>query len=121
MNRKIQTLALFMLFALFDPLTSLAQNESPRPRRQAPPKTTPKPLRDDIKVEKYLSIGPKAVRLLVHPKTGVFYYTDFDGGVYRIDNNSGKLESKLIFSANDHGITRLQGAVFFNDQLECGI
>jgi glucose/arabinose dehydrogenase len=117
MNRKIQTLALFMLFALFDPLTSLAQNESPRPRRQAPPKTTPKPLRDDIKVEKYLSIGPKAVRLLVHPKTGVFYYTDFDGGVYRIDNNSGKLESKLIFSANDHGITRLQGAVFFNDQL----
>jgi glucose/arabinose dehydrogenase len=99
------------------PMALLAQEMSATPRRLAPVKTTPKALRDDIKVEKYHTIGPKAVRLLRHPKTGIFYYTNFDGAVYRIDNNSGKLESKMIFSANDHGISRLQGAVFHGDKL----
>ncbi|WP_291402451.1 hypothetical protein [Daejeonella sp.] len=118
MNPKIQILALFTLFLLLNPIISLAQNENPKPRRdKEKAKTIPNPLRDDIKVEKYLSIGPKAVRFLQHPKTGALYYTDFDGGVYRIDTNSDKTESKQIFSASDHGITRLQGAVFLNDQL----
>lgn len=117
MYPRIQVLAFLTLLIFLNPIVSFAQNENPRPRRQAPPKTIPKPLRDDIKIEKYHTIGPKAVRLLVHPRTGEFFYTDFDGGVYRIDNSSGTPESKRIFSSSEHGITRLQGAVFFNDQL----
>lgn len=117
MYPKNQIFAFLTLFIMLNSFTSLAQNESPRPRRQAPPKTTPKPLRDDILVEKFHSVGPKAVRLLVHPRSGELFYTDFDGGVYRINMSSGKPESQLIFSSSDHGITRLQGAVFFNDQL----
>lgn len=117
MNSKIQIFTVFIFIILLKPINVLAQNENPRPRRQALPKTIPQPLREDIKVEKYHTIGPKAVRLLVHPRSGDFYYTDFDGGVYKIENSSGKPESKMIFSSADHGITRLQGAVFFNDQL----
>lgn len=113
----MRVLSFLTFFILFNPLFSFAQDTNTRPRRQAPPKTVPNPLRNDIKIEKFHSVGPKAVRLLVHPISGLLYYTDFDGGVYRIDNNEGKLESKKIFDATNHGITRLQGAVFLKDQL----
>lgn len=85
--------------------------------RPAAVQLTPKALRPDINVEKYMPVVSKAVRLLVEPKTGTFYYTDFSGGVYRVKTTSGKPESELVFSAADHGITRLQGAVFSGNQL----
>lgn len=85
--------------------------------RSASLQLTPKALRPDISVEKYMPVAPKAVRLLVEPGSGVLYYTDFTGGVYRIKTSSGKPESELVFSAADHGITRLQGAVFSGSQL----
>ncbi len=59
-----------------------------------------------------MPVASKAVRLLFEPKSGIFYYTDFSGGVYRIKTTLGNPESELVFSAADHGITRLQGAVF---------
>ncbi|WP_276361800.1 PQQ-dependent sugar dehydrogenase [Daejeonella sp. H1SJ63] len=80
--------------------------------RPAAVQHTPKALRPDIRIEKYMPVASKAVRLLFEPKSGIFYYTDFSGGVYRIKTTLGNPESELVFSAADHGITRLQGAVF---------
>jgi glucose/arabinose dehydrogenase len=92
-------------------------SRSNRPARRAPVEVTPVALRPDIKVERYMSIGPKAVRLVLHHRTNTFYYTDFDGGVYRINTSSGTPVSEKILSAEDHEITRLQGAVFAGDDL----
>ena len=76
----------------------------------------PRALRPDIKVEHFMGIGPLAVRILSnHSK---LYYTSFDGNVFEITNkDSTQHELKKIVSQEDHGITRLQGAVFFNDTL----
>lgn len=83
-----------------------------QPKRPASVQLIPKALRPDIGVEKYMPVASKAVRLLFDPKSGFLYYTDFTGGVYRVNTSSGKPESELILGAADHGITRLQGAVF---------
>ncbi len=63
-----------------------------------------------------MAIGPLAVRILYsHSK---LYYTSFDGNVFEITNkDSAHHDLKKIVSQEDHGITRLQGAVFFNDTL----
>lgn len=96
------------------PIILKAQNTQLRP---LPIELIPVALRPDIKVEKFFSVGPKAVRLLVQPGTGTFFYTNFDGGVYRISNKSGSLSSEGILTAADHGISRLQGAVFAGNNL----
>ncbi|MEJ7692788.1 PQQ-dependent sugar dehydrogenase, partial [Daejeonella sp.] len=68
-----------------------------------------------------MTIGPKAVRLLVQPATGAFYYTSIEGGVFRVNTSTGTPASEQILSAADHGITRLQGAIFSGDNLYlCG-
>ena len=108
---------------ILSPLIALAQEtttppaRAARPPRPAPVETTPVALRPDIKVERYMAIGPKAVRLLVQPNTGEFYYTNFDGGVFRVNTSSGSPVSEQILSAADHGITRLQGAIFAGNNL----
>lgn len=125
-SRQIfKTIAALSIF--LTPLISYSQNTRPaasssnRPERRAPPEETPKALRPDIKVERYMAIGPKAVRLVLQPGTNTFFYTDFEGGVYRINTSSGSPVSEKILSAADHGITRLQGAVFAgNDLFLCG-
>ena len=117
MTRTFQLSIVFGLIVLLNPLLLSAQNTNTRAGRPAPVKLTPAALRADIQVEKYMAVGPKAVRLLVHPQTGIFYYSDFDGGIYRINTISGTPVSEMILSASDHGITRLQGAVFSGDKL----
>lgn len=77
----------------------------------------PKPLRDDISVEHVMRVDSLAVRLLEHPQTRDLYYTTFDGSVFQIKNTDSSWSQKKILSLNDHGISRLQGAVFLNDQL----
>ena len=76
----------------------------------------PKALRPDIKIEHFMKIGPMAVRILYnHSK---LYYTTFDGNVFEImDKDSAQHDAKKIISASDHGITRLQGALFLHDTL----
>src|SRR5690606_8628700 len=72
----------------------------------------------DIKIAHVMEVVPKAVRLLQHPSTGNLWYTTFDGEVYEIKGLGGDSPvAEAVFSAEDHGITRLQGAAFLNDQL----
>ena len=82
----------------------------------------PVALRDDIKVEHFMTIDSQAVRILYHPQTGDLWYTTFNGNVFQIKNiNNDKPESQMIFSTKDHGIPVLQGAAFLNNILYlCG-
>lgn len=82
------------------------------------PLKIPKALRPDIKVEHVMTIDSLAVRILQNPVTGNLWYTTFNGNVFEIKNpDSTQPLSKMIFSANDHGITSLQGSVFLNNTL----
>jgi glucose/arabinose dehydrogenase len=82
------------------------------------PVKPPVALRPDIKVEHFMTISPKSVRLLEDPTTGDFYYTTFDGEVYQIKQDRGQQPvAQKIFTAQDHGITRLQGAAFVKNML----
>lgn len=77
----------------------------------------PVALRPDIKIEHFMTVGPQAVRLLQEPASGDLYYTTFDGNVFRIKNDAQQPVAEQIFSAQDHGITRLQGAAFHKNTL----
>lgn len=78
----------------------------------------PKPLRSDITVEKVMTTDSLAVRILQHSITKDIYYTTFDGNVFQIKRfNTNEASTKKILTAKDHGITRLQGAEFFKNQL----
>ncbi|MFI5192767.1 MAG: c-type cytochrome [Chitinophagales bacterium] len=78
----------------------------------------PRALRPDIKIEHLMNIGPLAVRLLQNPVSGDLYYTTFDGDVFQIRNlNSGHPDSVKILTAADHGIGRLQGAIWNKNSL----
>lgn len=78
---------------------------------------TPVALRNDITIEEYMKVEPEAVRIIRHPLTGEIYYTTFFGDVIKIVEVNGKPESKKIFSVEDHGIPRLQGAAFNGNTL----
>ena len=107
--------ALFLSYSLF----CLAQQPgNPPPQRPAAPIKTPVSLRPDITIEKVMDIGRLGVRLLKNPKTGEFWYSTFDGNVFRIsDFDSPGAAEHQVFSAEDHGITRLQGAAFLGNTL----
>lgn len=113
----------FVCFSiLLSPVVTKGQNNSgssqpARSARPMPVQLTPHALRPDIQIERYMPVSAKAVRLLVQPGTGIFYYTNFDGDVYRVNTTSGTSASEKILSADDHGITRLQGAAFSGDNL----
>ncbi len=79
--------------------------------------STPKPLRSDILIEKFADVQANAVRLLIHPVSGDFYYTTFEGGVFHLTKKDGSLVSEKIISLEDHGINKLQGAVFAGSEL----
>ena len=82
----------------------------------------PVALREDIKIEYFMKIGPQAVRILQHPKSGELWYTSFDGNVYRVKNsNDSQRVAIKVLSTQDHGIEILQGAIFLHDSLYlCG-
>ena len=79
--------------------------------------STPQPLRPDILIEKFADVQANAVRLLIHPVSGDFYYTTFEGGVFHLTKKDGSLVSEKIISLEDHGINKLQGAVFAGSEL----
>ena len=67
----------------------------------------PVALRDDIKISHFMAIGPDAVRLLIDPVTGDFYYTTFSGDVIRVaEDFAGNRYLVREYTAEDHGITR---------------
>ncbi len=78
----------------------------------------PVALRSDIHIEHFLEVGPECVRILHDPVNNRIWYTTFGGEVYRVNesSNSQPVPEKM-FSAADHGITRLQGAAFVDSAL----
>lgn len=119
-------IALGFCISLNLPFNSKAQNsektaDSKPSRITRPTQLTPVALRPDILVEKFVDIEPNAVRLLIHPVSGDFYYTTFEGGVFHLTNENGSLISKKILSVENHGINKLQGAAFSgSDLFLCG-
>jgi len=113
---KTGLLVLFFSYSIF----SYAQQTNTPAASQRPvaPIKTPVSLRTDITIEKVMNIGKLGVRLLKNEKTGDFWYSTFDGNVFKILNfDTPDATEQKIFSAEDHGITRLQGAAFLNNTL----
>jgi glucose/arabinose dehydrogenase len=113
-----------LLSYLVAPLVSNAQNDSKAKEEKAAStrlkpviQSTPVALRPDILIEKFANIEANAVRLLIHPVSGDFYYTTFEGGVFHLSNKNGSVVSEQILTVNDHGINKLQGAVFAGSEL----
>ena len=80
--------------------------------------TTPTALRPDITITHVMKIGPQGVRILHNPVTNDFWYTTFDGNVFRIRNINGKEPTAVqVLSTKDHGITQLQGSVFLGNSI----
>jgi glucose/arabinose dehydrogenase/cytochrome c5 len=78
----------------------------------------PKSLRPDITVSHVMKVSPLAVRLLQNPISGDLYYTTFEGDVFHIKNYNGAEPSyEKILTVKEHGITRVQGAIFLNNTL----
>ena len=69
-----------------------------------------------------MKVDSLSVRILHNQVTGNLWYATFNGNVFEIKNSdSTPPQSQKIFSANDHGITSLQGAVFLKNTLYlCG-
>jgi len=113
-----------LLVILMIPVISYAQNDSKAKEKQTfstrlspVVQSTPVALRPDILIEKFADVQPNAVRLLIHPVSGDFYYTTFEGGVFHISNKNGAIISEQILNVKDHGINKLQGAVFAGSEL----
>ena len=117
-------------FVICGPLFTEAQVTPPAPtppppatpvvrvRPVAGPRVPPAALRNDIKVELVMTIEPKAIRLLYDESTGSFYYTCYDGDVYKIKNFGTKqASSEKMFTVQDHGIPRLQGGAIYKNNL----
>ncbi|WP_246343600.1 c-type cytochrome [Adhaeribacter radiodurans] len=100
------------------PASTTANTPAAEATKAGPEIKTPTSLRPDIKVSHVMKIGPSAIRLFRHPQTGEFWYNTFEGDVYRIINIDKKdARTQKIFTAAEHGIIRLQGAVFHNNSL----
>jgi glucose/arabinose dehydrogenase len=119
LNQNMKKTGLLVLFFSYS-LICLSQEKSINTvnQRSIAPIKTPVSLRPDVLVEKIMNTGKLGVRLLRNEKTGEFWYSTFDGNVYKILNfdTPNAIEQK-IFTAEDHGITRLQGAAFLNNTL----
>lgn len=115
--KKTGLLALFFSYSLIC-FSQEKNTTSAATQRPIAPIKTPLSLRSDIRVDKVMNTEKLGVRLLRNEKTGEFWYTTFDGNVYKILNfdTPNAIEQK-IFSADDHGISRLQGAAFLNNTL----
>ncbi len=74
----------------------------------------PVALRPDIQVEHYMNVAPRSVRLVMDEVTGNKHYNTLGGDIYRINTRGS---DELLYSADDHGITRLQGMTFHNGAL----
>ena len=79
----------------------------------------PVSLVEGIEVDFWMDLkGTQTVRILQDPISKNIVYTTFDGFVYEIiEKKSGKRKEKRLFSVKDHGISRLQGAIFLDSTL----
>lgn len=76
----------------------------------------PAPLRDNISVRLLLNTEQFAQLLARDPATGVLYYLNGEGAVYRVKfHPDGTAESEAVYTAADHGMTATAGCTFAQD------
>ncbi|WP_162141546.1 c-type cytochrome [Lunatimonas lonarensis] len=78
---------------------------------------SPVRLRDDLQINHYMKVAPRAVRIFYEPKTDAIWYATFEGEVFRILRSQKPLKAERILSVSDHGISRLQGATIQGNTL----
>lgn len=80
--------------------------------------SNPKSLHPDIQISRYVNIGGKAVRIAQDPVSKNLFYSTFDGEIHQIRKDEyGNPHAVKLFSADDHGITRLQGLTFHDSTM----
>lgn len=123
---KTKTTFSFLLMSVITTVSPLlAQQKQPEkvvtPNTRTSPMPEVKPpvaLRPDIKIAHVMSVQPLGVRIIYDKSTKIFYYTCFNGAVYRIkDINTDHPTSEKILSMEDHGIETLQGASIYKSVL----
>ena len=97
-------------------IRGFAENKSEEKREP------PKALNPDVKVTHLMKVTPIAVRLLQNPVSGDLYFTSFEGDVFHVkDLKTAEPSYEKILSFADHGISRVQGALFVGNVLYlCG-
>lgn len=86
----------------------------PRLYGQPSPEETPRPLREDIRVEFFMETAPGGVRIRQDPVSGDLFYNTLNGDIYHILPEGGE---ELLFTSDDHGVTIMQGMAFHERDL----
>lgn len=80
--------------------------------------SAPTALRDDIHIEYFADVAPHSIRIERDPVSGRLHYITFEGDLYEMrPTDDGPPVSVRIATAEDHGITRLQGMEFIDSTL----
>lgn len=72
-------------------------------------------LRPDISVDSILKVKPGASKIALDPITKHLFYTSSNGNIYEVFEDSQT--DSLRFTANDHGLSRLQGLCFLDSTM----
>lgn len=78
---------------------------------------SPAPLRDDLTIEHWAKVEPRAMRVFYDEVTNTIWYATFVGDVYRIKRDGKPLLAEKIVKGEDHGINRMQGAILHGNTL----
>jgi glucose/arabinose dehydrogenase len=73
---------------------------------------TPRPLRADVQVRRFMSVENNCIRIEKDPASGDLYYLRISGEIYRLDRNGQSRQ--LVSAAADHGITSAAGLAISN-------
>ena len=69
----------------------------------------PESKRGDVTLRRVATVEASAVRVAYDLSTDAMYYNTLGGDIWRIDRETGN--SEQVYSAQDHGITNLQGFI----------
>jgi len=72
-------------------------------------------LRPDISVDSILKLKPGASKLALDPISQHLFYTSANGNIYEVFESTGS--DSLRFTANQHGLSRLQGLCFMDSTM----
>jgi glucose/arabinose dehydrogenase len=119
MHSSIFRYKLLCLLILF--LLNSCNSNSER-KRESTKSDFPKALVSGIRIQHIMKLEPNAVRMAQNPVTGEFWYINFTGDVFKIDNINTKTPFSIKeFTVRNHGIEKLQGMAFCRNTLYlCG-
>jgi glucose/arabinose dehydrogenase len=76
----------------------------------------PQALREEIKIEHWMKVAPRAIRILYEREKHRLWYVTFEGEVFRFPLDR-PYEVEKVLGVEDHGISRLQGAALHGNTL----